>query len=291
MFLAFCLLSLIHDHGPAPITSDTMQVVLEKAQEKSALYGSGQVLVVFDIDNTLLAMDKDFGSDQWFNWQYLLLHEPTNPDVHMANSMEELLVLQRELFALSKMHPPESTTPELVAQLQAAGHPVFALTSRGPGARNSTEREIAKNKYNLKTTAIGSSIAESFNLADEEGLKIFTPEQIVEYKLNKPRPVSYASGILMSEGQHKGAMLLLILQRFGLHYKAVIMVDDHPQHCARVATALQNRFNTNDRSDDDVDITTIHYTRELPRVEAFNKSDKSETLAAWEAFVAFKRHL
>ena len=35
------------------------------------------VLLVLDIDNTLLAMNQDLGSDQWFEWQrYLLDHEP-----------------------------------------------------------------------------------------------------------------------------------------------------------------------------------------------------------------------
>ena len=28
-----------------------------------------QVLVVFDIDNTLLAMEQGLGSDQWYDWQ------------------------------------------------------------------------------------------------------------------------------------------------------------------------------------------------------------------------------
>ena len=40
-------------------------------------FGPEHVLLVLDIDNTLLAMNNDLGSDQWFEWQkYLLENEP-----------------------------------------------------------------------------------------------------------------------------------------------------------------------------------------------------------------------
>ena len=31
------------------------------------------LLIVLDIDNTVMKMNKNFGSDQWFNWQSGLL--------------------------------------------------------------------------------------------------------------------------------------------------------------------------------------------------------------------------
>ena len=45
-----------------------------------AKYGAEHVLLVLDIDNTVMSMDTDLGSDHWFEWQnYLLNNEPTSP--------------------------------------------------------------------------------------------------------------------------------------------------------------------------------------------------------------------
>ena len=42
--------------------------------------GPEHVLLVLDIDNTMMSMDNRLGSDHWFEWQsYLLNHEPTSP--------------------------------------------------------------------------------------------------------------------------------------------------------------------------------------------------------------------
>src|SRR5215208_7004096 len=40
-----------------------------------------RILLVLDIDNTLLAMDNPLGSDQWFEWQrYLIKNEPKSEE-------------------------------------------------------------------------------------------------------------------------------------------------------------------------------------------------------------------
>ena len=45
----------------AEVTADTMELA-EKI-------GKENVMVVFDIDNTLLAMEQGLGADQWYEWQ------------------------------------------------------------------------------------------------------------------------------------------------------------------------------------------------------------------------------
>src|SRR5689334_15409715 len=50
-----------------------------------------KVLLVLDIDNTLLAMDTPLGSDQWFEWQrYLIDHDPSSKYL-VAPTFEGLL--------------------------------------------------------------------------------------------------------------------------------------------------------------------------------------------------------
>ena len=49
--------------------TDDLGMVADMALQLADSHGNDQVLVVFDIDNTLLAMEQDLGSDQWYYWQ------------------------------------------------------------------------------------------------------------------------------------------------------------------------------------------------------------------------------
>ena len=54
-------------------------------------YGPEHVLLVVDIDNTLLAMNQPLGSDQWFEWQDGLLKRQPHSSLLVAKSFEGLL--------------------------------------------------------------------------------------------------------------------------------------------------------------------------------------------------------
>ena len=51
----------------ANVTADTLNLI-ERTDKKN-------ILVVFDIDNTLMAMEQGLGSDQWYDWQKHLSKE------------------------------------------------------------------------------------------------------------------------------------------------------------------------------------------------------------------------
>jgi microsomal dipeptidase-like Zn-dependent dipeptidase len=54
-------------------------------------YGAEHVLLALDIDNTMMSMDNDLGSDHWFEWQrYLLENEPDSP-LLVAKTFDGLL--------------------------------------------------------------------------------------------------------------------------------------------------------------------------------------------------------
>ncbi len=279
------------ENGPEPISSRTMAKVESCVNEKTKLYGSDQVLIVFDIDNTLLAMNQAFGSDQWFNWQYLMLNDDNNNAGQMAKSMSELLSLQRELFTLSQMHPPEAITPGFVMKLQREGYVVMAMTSRGPTSRDATERELARNDYDLSKTKMGMDLPGRFHIGTDTLKARLSKDDQKQFKLDhEPRQVSYCDGIFMTEGQHKGAMLVALLERQQKHFKAIIMVDDHIQNCSRVAMALHRFYNANESKEDDVDIVTVHYLAEEEHVKSFHESDKTEVMQAWTDYLQLKQH-
>ena len=122
-------------------TIDTFGPVVDKVEAYATEYGGDRVLLVADIDNTLLAMDRQLGSDQWFQWQeHLLEHEPQSPYL-VADDFSGLLEVQGLLFATTRMHPPEPEQPRQNRRCAALGrlhngtHLARRRLSRGGRAR------------------------------------------------------------------------------------------------------------------------------------------------------------
>jgi hypothetical protein len=238
-------------------------------------YGAEHVLLASDIDNTVMAMDGDLGSDHWFEWQhYLLVNEPDSRHL-VAKDFPGLLKVQGLLFHRNHMHPPQADLPQIIARLQQRGVATILLTSRGPEFRDDTARELKRCGYDFAATAlpVRSSTGEylPFDPADPEkdGLKA---EEITRYKLPPPRPVSYADGVFMTAGQHKGIMLLTLLHDSPREIKAVVYIDDNVRHVGSVFTALVGR---------QLDISSFQYQHEDLRVQRFQYSDKHEVDEAW----------
>ena len=51
------------------LETSSFEEIQKKVYELGKKYGPKNVLVVLDIDNTVLKMNQDLGSDQWFTWQ------------------------------------------------------------------------------------------------------------------------------------------------------------------------------------------------------------------------------
>ena len=60
--------------------------------------------MVFDIDNTLMAMEQGLGSDQWYEWQKnLQLTDPCD-----ARLVSDRLAVQGALYFISAMRPTQA---------------------------------------------------------------------------------------------------------------------------------------------------------------------------------------
>ena len=119
------------------------------------------------------------------------------------------------LYNLGHMHPPQPDLPAIIARLQGRGVATIVLTSRGPEFRVATERELQTLRLRLRRhrAAVhdvpgGDYLAYDPANPEQDGL---TADEIKTFKLAEPRPVSYANGIFMTAGQHKGIMLLTLL--------------------------------------------------------------------------------
>lgn len=236
-----------------------------------------RILLVLDIDNTLLAMNTPLGSDQWFEWQrYLLENEPKSKFL-VADSFAGLLEAQGLLYSISHMHPPQPNLPALVRRVQQLGIRTLVLTSRGPEFRSATEREFKQNHYDFSKTALpvhnipgGEYLPYDPKDPEVDGL---TKEELKQYHLNSPRPISYENGILMTAGQHKGAMLLTILHDAQEDIDAIVYDDDNQRHVANVYAAVLARGK---------EITAFHYTREDANVKKFQYGSKEDVSRRWK---------
>ena len=93
-----------------PVCAKTLEEVKStiEALNKDMNVRPEETLIVFDIDNTLLKMKKDLGSDAWFNWQNRLWSAPSpDSDSAVADNIDDLLNIQRLLYDVGKMEPPE----------------------------------------------------------------------------------------------------------------------------------------------------------------------------------------
>lgn len=249
----FCTSGFAAERIVTPSISDVQNFILKKSAE----VGADAVLVVFDFDNTLMAMNNDLGSDQWYTWQSAVLKNGDKKQA-MVKDRAQLFDLHFKLFALGEMHPVEKETANVVKRVQDMKISSFILTSRGSEFRSDTELELERGEMNFAKSAPGP----------EGGYALrFLPEGI-----EGARPVSYQNGILMGSGQHKGILLRAILKKTGAKYKSIIVVDD----------TLKNIENIESEYKDDSSVTLFYYTHEEPRVKKF-ESDKKQVWKEWKA--------
>lgn len=278
-FLAAVLLCLIPSLGQSSEMTEAADftVVQAKAVELGKQHGPENVLLVFDLDNTLLTANQSLGSDQWYNWQAgLLERSPQSPQL-VAKDIQGLLRVQGILFALGHMHPPKKNQPRIVENLQARGLPTLVLTARGPDFRDATMRHLAEGGYSFAASAPKTADAFRgtflpYRLADTAASGI-SAKEAERFRLEVPREVSYDHGVFMVAGQNKGAMLLILLAHCPRRFSAVIFVDDQERNTKDVFSALVQRG---------VEAATFRYSAEDEAVKAFSKQQKRRADANWK---------
>lgn len=220
------------------------------ARRLAVRYGTNQVLVAFDLDNTLLAMRTAVGSDQWYDWQRSL----QEADACDSRLVSNRLAAQGALFHVGSMRPTQTDAATVVAALQEEGFTTMIVTARGQDFRLPTFRELRRADLSFRDSAPGPRGGQS---------KAYTPN-------GAKRPVRYEDGVYMLAGQHKGN-LLLSLYRESLNLplpQAVVFADDKRKNIDAMAEALRRSG---------VHGELFHYQR-----EAIDQFDTDQAAAAWE---------
>ena len=236
----------------ADVTGDTLKL-LEKINKD-------KVLVIFDIDNTIMAMEQGLGSDQWYEWQKGLSEEsPCNP-----RNVGNRFAAQGSLYFISAMRPTQADGAAQVKAIQATGVAVIALTSRGMDFQLQTFRELRRNDFSFSYSAIGPPGG-----YDEP----FMP-------IENGRLSLYEDGVFLTAGQHKGQMLYALLERTGFGMPAVIVMADDKQ---KNLDAIKETFSALD-----VPVHAWRYTGEDKNVSEF---DPDQANTQWKSVEAPLRQI
>ncbi|MFZ4715548.1 MAG: DUF2608 domain-containing protein [Bacteriovoracaceae bacterium] len=235
--------------------------VYNKSNELKLKYGGKNVLIVFDIDNTLLKAKQSLGSDQWFEWEA----EAIKTSSANFRTFEDLLKAQVDFFQLSSMALTENFIPQMVQSLKKNGHSIILLTSRSPDLRSVTEREFQRNNLWFADSSIMGGVPHSF----------------IEHPFKNK--ISFMNGIFMTTGHHKGEALAYLLTKARKHFKAIVFADDHERHTRRVYETFSNLPN--------IEVVTFRYSKEDEAVTAFKQGSKSHVNAQLQALLQTSKQI
>jgi head-tail adaptor len=213
--------------------TNTFADVAKTIANKTQVYSSAQVLVVVDIDNTVLTSESDLGGDIWYQWQRGNLAVKPSEEQKVACLFEDSISL---LYELGPMELTEPSLPQMIETWQKQGVTVFALTSRSPKNRAATERELSRAGVNFSLNPLSH--------------KDQTTPILREFV---PREMTYMQGIMMTSGMNKGLMLKYILDKVQRQYDAIIFVDDSQKNIDNLYEEFKDTGN--------VDMTIFHYTK------------------------------
>jgi hypothetical protein len=265
LFLSACTAHVNWEWSSDPIealdkeTADLADVTAD-ALELAEKAGNDRVLMVFDIDNTILAMEQGLGADQWYEWQ----NELADHDSCSKQNVGNRFAVQGAVFFASAMRLTQADAPAQVKAIQDSGIPVIALTSRGSEYRLQTFRELRRNGYRFSHSAIGP--AGGYEQA-------FVP-------VENGRMSRYEDGVFMTAGQHKGKMLQALLKKTGTTMPAVIVMADDKQ---KNLDAVKETFSALD-----VPVRAWRYSREDEFVKGF---DPEKAQAEWQSIEAALRQI
>ena len=226
-----------------------------------------KVLVVFDVDNTLLTMTNDLGSDAWYEWQSCLNDQGGAQPGQVAGDSSGLLEILSIVYSISDMELTEPRVPFLLNALQSRGVSVMALTARSPHVRSATLRELDDAGLVFVTApACGEKLCTEDGLLNKKELGLFAKEHFGEVRLRDMdffvnRDVSYSDGIMMVSRKNKGALLELLLESSPNAFDALVVVDDSAENI-RDFDALGKE-----------NMTLVYYTGAQERVTRFLSKD------------------
>jgi hypothetical protein len=241
------------------IETPHFEVISKKANGLIDQYGE-KVLWVIDLDNVLLVMDEDLGSEPWFDWQTEMIRTK-DPVYRVTETFELLVQMNTPLLNRQKMHLTEAEIPFQMKAFQARGGDALVLTARSPDTKPGTLGSLKANGYRFEQSGV---------YKNWKGSRKFMNELA-----KNPREIEFSEGVIFSRGQDKGQTLRVFLQKAKKTYSAIVFVDNKISNSRAVFDAF---------TQEKVDLTVYRYSHEDPAIEAFKLKDKKAVMDDWTQF-------
>lgn len=194
------------------------------------------VLLVLDIDDTILTSHEFFGSDKWYDWQKGRGVDSLGKKIPITENQKVMCLFDvlGITFEISANKPTQSDAVKIINQISTD---IVVLTARNELYRTATRRELDENGFDF----IDNHLA-------LEGLPL-------RFKVNhndRFAVVSYIDGVYMVAGMDKGVMLRILLNKLNKSYDAIVFVDDKEKNIVNMKNAML---------EDDVDFYGLRYTK------------------------------
>lgn len=209
---------------------------------------SQELCVVYDMDNTIVTNDANFGGDHWASWNNNLPSENSNK-LDSWGVSKDFHSLEGALRMLMTYRLTESNVLSTINKIKdEQNHPSIVMTARGfERYYAATENELTQNKLNFTTNPIGIT-------GNSSMLLTITPN--IEHNSFK----AYYNGVYYTARDNKGGEIQnLILQQRAITNnnslcKNIVFIDNSENNVNNVYNEFlhNNKINAN--------LTAIHYT-------------------------------
>lgn len=206
-----------------------MAIAVDRAIAMSERHGPGQVLVVFDLDSTLLR-DPERSPDL---------------DALEASDPSRFPQVERTVMYLKSLVPTERGLTGQIERLRAVGIPAYLLTARGHDMRDMTLREMSANGIALPPApecgpplCIGRGKIGAVEVMDA-ATQIVGATELGRVGFDRGRDITVWDGIVMAAGLDKGVLMRTLGGSLGVDIKGYVFIDDAAKNTEAVARASQ----------------------------------------------------
>ena len=191
---------------------DTMGAFVDQVYKIVEHYKPEDVLIIFDIDNTLLRRRNMVGSDEWVAD---LLQQKIREGLTVQEACYMILPLYCHVLYHMTMECVEQETALLVNALQRSGFSTVCVTARSLLIAEQTLQQLRENNLSFLNT-VG----------------------YVSFDIHTSTPAIHKDGVVFAGAQSKGSMIVQFIEKLDHKPKVVIFLDDKLEHVEKVARIM-----------------------------------------------------
>jgi len=174
------------------------------------------VLFLYDIDNTLVRLERSFGCDQWFQYRFNQLQKQMD---NRQEALDKALAEWTSIQYISKPQEVEAIGKDIIASQQREGVMLIGFTTRGLSLSRCTTMQLSTLGFDLSKTAPSKE----------------------ELFFDNGQGVIFRKGVLFTAGTHKGKALFKFLDMLHVNPSKVVFINDKHQNLAEVEETCLER--------------------------------------------------